>query len=73
MEDSAPVEDKRVNASVSLEDAVLVAKVEVRVDLIDELRKLAKKSDNTIDDGLVEMIAMGKSNLDWKGFAKGIL
>ena len=60
-----------VTAEVKIEDAVI--HVTAKADLVEVLRDLAKKSDNTIDDALVEMVNMARQNLDWKGYAKGIL
>lgn len=60
-----------VQAQVKIEDAVLI--VSARVDVIEVLRELAKRTDNKIDDQLVEMLALARSNADWKGYAKGIL
>jgi D-alanyl-D-alanine carboxypeptidase len=60
-----------VTAEVKIEDAVI--HITAKADLIEVLRDLAKKSDNTIDDALVEMVNMARQNLDWKGYAKGVL
>lgn len=60
-----------ITAEVKIEDAVLI--ISAKVDVVDALRVLAKQSDNTIDDQLVEMLALARGNADWKGYAKGIL
>jgi len=60
-----------VTAEVKVEDAVIL--ITAKADLVEVLRDLAKKSDNTIDDALVEMVSMARQNLDWQGYAKGIL
>jgi hypothetical protein len=64
-------EKTAVTLEAKVEDGVFTASV--KADLIEVLREEAKKSTNTIDDALVEMVAMARSNLDWKGYAKGIL
>ncbi len=64
-------EKTAVVAEVKIEDAVI--HITAKADLVEVLRDLAKKSDNTIDDALVEMVAMARGNLDWKGYAKGVL
>lgn len=64
-------EKKAVTVEAKVEDAVII--LNARADVVEVLRDLAKKSDNTIDDALVEMVAMARGNLDWKGYAKGIL
>ncbi len=64
-------EKQAVSVAVEVTDAVLTASI--KADFIQVLRELAKKSDNTIDDSLVEMVALAAKNLDWKGYAKGIL
>jgi len=58
-------------AEVSVENAVLEAKV--TVDVIELLRHMAAQTTNTIDDALVEMVALARNNMDWKGYAKGQL
>lgn len=60
-----------VTVEVFVKDAVIHASA--KADIIEVLRDLAKKSDNTIDDALVEMVALARDNADWKGYAKGIL
>lgn len=65
------MEEKAVSVSVDVTDAILTASI--KADFIAVLRDLAKKSDNTIDDSLVEMISLAAKNLDWKGYAKGVL
>jgi len=57
-----------VSYGVKVEDAVLVA--EVKVDVMDLLKEMAKKSDNTIDDALVAIVAAAKDKMDWRGVAK---
>lgn len=64
-------EKKNVTGEVKVEDGVIL--VTAKADVIEVLRDMAKDSTNSIDDTLVEMIAMARSNLDWKGYAKGIL
>lgn len=64
-------EKTAVTFEVKVEDAVLTASF--KADVVEILRDLAKKSDNTIDDQLVEMVALARGNADWKGYAKGIL
>ena len=60
-----------VELSAKIEDGVVLA--EVKVDVIDALRDLAKQSDNTIDDAIVEIVAAARGNMDWKGVAKKYL
>ena len=60
-----------IEMSAKMEDGVV--KAEVKVDLIDALRELAKRSNNTIDDALVEIVAAGAGGMDWKGVAKKYL
>jgi hypothetical protein len=64
-------EKQNVTIEVKVENAVLTAAV--KADLVGVLRDLAKDSSNSIDDALVEMVALAAQNLDWKGYAKGIL
>jgi len=64
-------DNKGVTMSVEMTDAVLTAGVSV--DIMQVLRNLAAKSDNTIDDALVEMLALAAKNADWKGYAKSVL
>jgi hypothetical protein len=50
--------------SVDVDDkGVVVAKVEVKVDLVAELEKLAKKSDSQIDDKIIGLVkaALGRA------------
>ena len=61
------MEVKAISAKAEVVDAVVV--VEARVDIVEALRELAKKTDNKIDDSLVEMVALAARNLDWKGVA----
>lgn len=62
---------KSVSVNVIMENGVV--KAGVHVDIIEALRALAKQSDNTIDDTLVEIFAKAQEGLDWKGFAKEVL
>ncbi len=64
-------ESNAIQVSAKVQNAVAIG--EVRVDVIEVLRELAKQSDNTIDDSLVEIVATAKGNADWKGVAKGYL
>lgn len=47
-----------------------VIKLEGQVDIVEVLKELAAKSENSIDDMLVKIVELAKSNLDWKGYAK---
>ena len=60
-----------IEMSANMEDGVV--KAEVKVDIIDALKELAKASENTIDDILVEIVAAGAAGMDWKGVAKKYL
>jgi hypothetical protein len=64
-------EKTAVTAEIKVEDAVIL--ISAKADLVEVLRDLAAKSDNTIDDSLVEIVSLARQNLDWKGYAKGIL
>lgn len=64
-------ENYGVEVEIKMEDAVL--SVAAKADLVEIARELAKKSDNTIDDHLVEMLALASKAADWKGYAKQIL
>ncbi len=64
-------EKTAVTFEVKMEDAVLTASA--KVDIVEVLREEAKKTTNTIDDSLVEMVALARGNADWKGYAKGVL
>lgn len=56
-----------VKAKAEVVDGVLM--VQAQVDIVDVMDQLAKQSDNTVDDVLVNIVKMAKSNLDWKGYA----
>lgn len=64
-------EEFSIKASVSLEDGVL--NVLSSVDIVLALEKLAERSDNSIDDVLVKIVAAARDNMDWKGVAKEFL
>lgn len=64
-------ESSAVKLAVKVEDAVVVASLEM--DVVKVLEELSKKTDNTIDDGLVALVASARDNLDWKGKAKELL
>ena len=64
-------EKSAVTAEIKVVDGVVI--ISAQADLIQVLKNLAKDSSNTVDDALVTMVEMAKGNLDWKGFAKGIL
>lgn len=59
-----------VKYGVSVEDAVVVVNVEAKVDVVKVLENLAEKSENTIDDKLVKLVALARDNADWEGYAK---
>lgn len=63
---------ERIKAEVKVVDAVVHGVVELKIDLIAELKELAKKTDNTIDDQLVNLVELARQNLDWKGVAKAL-
>lgn len=60
------------SASVAVEDAIIIVEIKAnaKVDIVKILEEMAAKTDNTIDDGLVQMFKMAAGNLDWKGFSK---
>lgn len=60
----------KISYGVSVEDAVVKANVDIEVDIVKVLKKQAEKSSNTIDDTLVKLVEMARSNADWKGYAK---
>jgi len=57
-----------LEVSARVENANIIA--EAKIDVIEALRQMAKRSDNTIDDNLVNMVAMARDNMDWKGVSK---
>ena len=63
---------ERIKAEVKVVDAVVHGVVDLKIDLIAELKELAKKTDNTIDDQLVNLVELARQNLDWKGVAKAL-
>lgn len=63
---------ERIKAEVKVVDAVVHGVVELKVDLIAELKELAKSTENTIDDQLVNLVELARQNLDWKGVAKSL-
>jgi len=65
------MEEKALQAKVEVVDGVI--KVSAELDVVEALKELAKKSDNSIDDGLVAIVEAAKANLDWKGVAAGLL
>jgi len=64
-------EKKAVMAEVKVENGII--KVHAEIDVIDALEDLAAKSDNTVDDALVKIVAAARENLDWKGVAKELM
>ncbi len=56
-----------VKAKVEVVDGVIM--VNAQVDIVEVMEHLAKQSDNTVDDMVVNIVRMAKSNLDWKGYA----
>ena len=65
------MEESAVSIEVKVEDAVII--LAGKIDIVEVLKELAKKTDNTIDDQLVQMVSLAKGQADWKGYAKGIL
>jgi len=64
-------EIKAVAAEIKIEDAVLIASI--KVDVMDILEDMALKTENTIDDMLVQIVKSARDGLDWKGLAKELL
>lgn len=58
------------SAEIKVEDAKVMVIAEL--DIVEALRELSKKTDNTIDDALVEMVAAARDGLDWEGMKKEI-